>query len=98
MNCKGCRWNNDRQSIHYDDLWRDGCKLRRPPLTLLERHRKEQRRRRAVVNAYIDRQARKTGACLHCPWHTTGSPCVLPRCFRREPNKREEESHDKETV
>lgn len=67
MNCKGCRWNNggvceNRQSIHYDDLWRDGCKLRRPPLTLLERHRKEQRRRRAVVNAYIDRQARKTGA------------------------------------
>lgn len=87
MNCKGCRWNNggvceNRQSIHYDDLWRDGCKLRRPPLTLLERHRKEQRRRRAVVNAYIDRQARKTGACLHCPWHTAGAACVLPRCFK----------------
>ena len=51
-------------------------------MTLLERHRKEQRRRRAVVNAYIDRQARKTGACLHCPWHTTGAACVLPRCFK----------------
>ena len=35
-----------------------------------------------VVNAYIDRQARKTGACLHCPWHTTGAACVLPRCFK----------------
>ena len=37
---------------------------------------------RAVVNAYIDRQARKTGACLHCPWHTAGAACVLPRCFK----------------
>lgn len=51
-------------------------------MTLLERHLKEQRRRQAVVNAYIDRQARKTGACLHCPWHTTGAACVLPRCFK----------------
>ena len=48
-------------------------------MTLLERHRKEQRRQRAVVNAYIARQARKTGACLRCPWHTPGAACVLPR-------------------
>ena len=51
-------------------------------MTFLARHRKEQRRRKAVIQAYIDRQARKTGACLHCPWHTTGAACVLPRCFK----------------
>ena len=48
----------------------------------MKKFNKEQRRRQAVVNAYIDRQARKTGACLHCPWHTTGAACVLPRCFK----------------
>ena len=55
-------------------------------MTFLARHRRNQRRRQrrlqAIVQAYIDRQARKTGACLHCPWHTTGAACVLPRCFK----------------
>ena len=87
MNCKGCRWNNggvcnNRRSMRYDDFWREGCELWRPPLTLLQRHRCNQRRKEAVVQAYIDRRARKTGACLHCPWHTTGAACVLPRCLR----------------
>lgn len=87
MNCKGCRWNNggvceNRQSMHYDDFWREGCKLWRPPLTLLQRHRRNKRRQQEVAQVYIDRQAIKTGACLHCPWHTTGRACVLPRCFK----------------
>lgn len=55
-------------------------------MSFMARHRRNQsrkkRRLRATVQAYIDRQARKTGACLHCPWHTTGAACVLPRCFK----------------
>ena len=55
-------------------------------MSFMARHRRNQsrkkRRLRATVQAYIDRQARKTGACLHCPWHTTGTACVLPRCFK----------------
>lgn len=51
-------------------------------MTFLARHRRNQRKLRATVQAYIDRRARKTGACLHCPWHTTGAACVLPRCLR----------------
>ena len=55
-------------------------------MTFLARHIRNQSRKkrwlRATVQAYIDRQARKTGACLHCPWHTTGAACVLPRCFK----------------
>lgn len=51
-------------------------------MTFLARHRRNQRKLRATVQAYIDRQARKTGACLHCPWHTAGAACVLPRCFK----------------
>ena len=60
-------------------------------LTLLERHRRNQRRKKrrlkAAVQAYIDRQARKIGACLHCPWHSAGAACVLPRCLNPEPYK-----------
>lgn len=61
-------------------------------MTFLARHRKEQRRWRAAAQAYIDRQARKTGACLHCPWHSAGAACVLPRCLNPEPYK--EKSND----
>lgn len=60
-------------------------------MTFLARHRRNQRLRQrrlqAAVQAYIDRQARKTGACLHCPWHTTGRACVLPRCLSPKPYK-----------
>ena len=60
-------------------------------MTFLARHIRNQsrkkRRPRATVQAYIDRQARKTGACLHCPWHTTGAACVLPRCLSPKPYK-----------
>lgn len=51
-------------------------------MTFLARHRRNRRKQQATVQTYIDRQARKTGACLHCPWHTTGAACVLPRCFK----------------
>lgn len=51
-------------------------------MTLLERYLINQRRQRAALNACIDRHAIKTGACQHCPWHTTGAACVLPRCFK----------------
>lgn len=50
-------------------------------MTLLERHRRNQRKRQAVAQAYIDRQAIETGACEHCPWRTTGAACTLPRCL-----------------
>ena len=67
-------------------------------MTLLERHRRNRRRQQAVCQAYLDRQVIRTAACLHCPWHTTGVACVMPRCFRPEPKKKEEASHGKETV
>lgn len=57
-----------------------------PTMTFLARHRRNQRLRqrrlKAAVQAYIDRQALETGACLHCPWYTAGAACVLPRCFK----------------
>lgn len=60
-------------------------------MSFMARHRRNQsrkkRRLRATVQAYIDRQARKTGACLHCPWHTAGAACVLPRCLSPKPYK-----------
>lgn len=56
-------------------------------MTFLEQHLKEQRRRKAAAKAYIDRQVLESGACLHCPWHIAGAPCVLPRCFK--PNRKE---------
>lgn len=56
-------------------------------MTFLARHIRNQRKRQATVRAYIDRQARKTGACLHCPWHTAGAACVLPRCLSPKPYK-----------
>lgn len=92
MNCKGCRWSDggvctNRKSKRYDGFWREGCENWEWPLTLLQRHRRNQRRRQAAVQAYIDRQARKTGACLHCPWHSAGAACVLPRCLSPKPYK-----------
>ena len=51
-------------------------------MSFMARHRRNQRKQQDAVQAYIDRQARKTGACLHCPWHSAGAACVLPRCFK----------------
>lgn len=67
-------------------------------MTLLEVDQKNRRRNRIVAQIRRERRVYLEKWCLHCPWKNEGSPCVLPRCFRPEPNKREEESHDKETV
>lgn len=60
-------------------------------MSFMARHRRNQsrkkRRLRATVQAYIDRQALETGACLHCPRHSAGAACVLPRCLSPEPYK-----------
>lgn len=49
-------------------------------MTLLERHRENQKKLKATVQAYIDRKAKKDGWCLHCKWRS-GRACVLPRCL-----------------
>ena len=56
-------------------------------MSFMARHRRNQRKQQDAVQAYIDRQALETGACLHCPWHSTGAACVLPRCLNPEPYK-----------
>ena len=67
-------------------------------MTLLEVDQKNRRRNRIVAQIRRERREYLEKWGRHCPWKNEGSPCVLPRCFRPEPNKREEESHDKETV
>ncbi len=67
-------------------------------MTLLEVDRKNRRLLRIKAQIRRDRRAYLEKWCRHCPWKNEGSPCVLPRCFRPDPKKREEDIHDKETV
>lgn len=66
-------------------------------MTLLEIHEKNKRLQQIRVKVRRERRVYLEKWCLHCLWKNTGSPCVLPRCFRREP-KKGEASHDKETL
>lgn len=67
-------------------------------MTLQEIDRKNRRRRKIALRIRRERRALLEKWCRHCPWKNEGSPCVLPRCFRPEPKKKEDESHEKETV
>lgn len=81
-----CRWYDggvctNKNAWQCEDICTGSCNLQRPPLSPREQRLSRLRRIEEARQAYIDRHVIKSGACRNCSWHTTGLPCVLPKCM-----------------